>query len=886
MKSSIWKISGVVVLLLLGGIYFSADISENKSQTTLSRDAIQDGLYTGAKNSLSYISRARAYPDNEIPAEGIATGFEEMKADQFFQKQKGNATPVWDTMGPINIGGRTLALAIHPDNPDTMFAGSASGGLWKTTSAGVGLNAWEYVRTGFPVLGVAAIVMNPNNPDEMYIGTGESYGSSTLMPGVGPIRTTRGSYGIGILKTDDGGTTWEKSLDWTTDQRRAVQKLAINPQNPNTIWAATTEGTYRTYDSGDSWELVHDVKMATDIAINPTDTNKVVITNGGMGSLGHGVYITENGGSNFEKVNLTAAGGPSQFFGKPVLDISESNPDIIMVSIGNSDGTIGANSEFNRTWLMRTEDGGETWNTEYSGTSFYAVFQGWYSHAVAIHPENPDLVWATGQPMIIYKSTNGGSNLDTLETSPAVPPGPGDPDDIYPFLSNWADHHDIIFHPKDRNIMYFINDGGIFRSTDGGLTLENCNSGYQTVQFYNGVSNSDSNGSLFLGGLQDNNSIIYEGSLNWRRGWAGDGAWTALNQENNNIAYMSAQFAQAVKSNSLFTNPPLGDTWARPNFDDFPTNTANFIAPFVLSPVDNATMYIGGEKIFKSLDGGDSWSFTNSGLMLDGNAMSVLAASHQSVDVVYAASSPKVTRSNIYRTINGGDTWINITETLPDRFPTDISVDPNNDEIVYITFAGFGESQVFKSIDGGLNWQDISSGLPDIPTWSVAIDPEFPNHIFVGNELGVYQSLDGGSTWENINGNLPDAVFAMDLIVSRSNRKLRVATHGNGAYEMDLPQGSNNEPGDGIPKIINLGNNYPNPFNPSTIIPYELSQQSLVTLEVYDINGRLIQTLVNRVQGVGKFYVPFEAEGLPSGTYFYQLKVGDEVSVKKMLLIK
>ncbi|RNC83268.1 MAG: T9SS C-terminal target domain-containing protein [Balneola sp.] len=877
----LFKLACLCTLVLFGILFFIEPPTEQNQLLTP-----EDGPATGAKLALDYVSLARSYPNFTIPDQGFAQAFEEVQVSNERAKAKGFVNPDWTAMGPINIGGRTLALAIHPDTPDIMFAGSASGGIWKTTSAGVGLNAWEYVSTGFPVLGVAAIAMDPQNPDVMYIGTGESYGTETLMPGVGPVRTTRGSYGIGILRTEDGGETWEKSLDWTVDQRRAVQKIQVNPQNSLSVWAATTEGTYRTLDGGETWELIHNVAMATDIAINPVDTTKVFITNGGQGSIGHGVYRTINGGESFEQVSLSSFGGPISFQGKPVLDMSRSDPDVVVVSIGNSNGAIGAVEEANKTWLMRTEDGGSTWTTEFESNDFYARFQGWYSHAVAIHPTNPDLIWATGQPELLYRSTNGGSNMDTVFANPAQPAGPNDFGDLYPFLSNWADHHDIVFHPQNSNIIYFINDGGIFRTTDGGTTLENCNSGYQTVQFYNGVSNSNTNGSLMLGGLQDNNSIIYEGDLNWRRGWAGDGAWTALNQDNNNIAYLSAQFAQAVKTDDLFTQSQFGDTWARPSFELFPTSEANFIAPFVLSPVDNTTMYMGGERIYKSEDGGDSWFATNSNLNLDGNSMSAMAASHQSVDVVYATSSPKVTRSGVYRTINGGDTWINITNDLPDRFPTDIVVDPNNDEIVYITFAGFESSHLFKSIDGGANWIDIGGGLPDLPTWAVTVDPQFPDHIFVGNEIGVFQSLDGGETWENINGNLPDAVFAMDLVISQSNRMLRVATHGNGAYEMNLPQGSPNEPEYDFPGAIRLGNNYPNPFNPSTIIPYELKQQGQVSLKVYDVNGRLVQTLVDRVQGAGEFYVSFEASELPSGTYFYQLRAGGEVEIGRMLLVK
>lgn len=878
MKNRNWKVIGGIAALLIFGLYIHTGPQAHQNQTP----EIEDALFTGAKNSLTYISSARSYPEEDIPPIGFSRAFDELQ----IQKRKSTINPVWEAMGPENVGGRTLALAIHPEDPDVLFAGSASGGLWKSTSGGTGLNAWEYVRTGHPVLGVAAIDIDPNNPDVMYIGTGESYGSQENYPGIGPIRTTRGSYGIGILKSEDGGTTWEKSLDWSIDQRRAVQKIQINPLRSETIWAATTVGIYRSQDGGISWKNIHSVPMATDIVINPVDTNIVVVAHGGMGTFNHGIYRTTDGGDTFEKANLLIGGGPFQFLGKAVLAISPSNPDIILASIGNSNGDINGSEDDNKTWLMRSEDAGENWNLVFSDNEFYATFQGWYSHAIAIHPENPDVVWAAGQPFSLYKSTLGGAGLAQVNPTNALNVVPGENEAVYPYLIGWADHHDIIYHPTMPDTIYFVNDGGIFKTTDGGVTIENCNSGYQIVQFYNGVSNSNSNPDLFLGGLQDNNSIIYEGNKNWRRAYSGDGSWTALNQENNQIAYLSAQFAQAVGTFDLFTGETGPDFGLRPDFNSFPIQESNFIAPFVLSPADNATIYMGGEKIYKTTNNGQTWTVTNDGFKLDGNAMSVMAASEQSAEVVYAASSPKAVRPHVYKTSNGGDTWRQITQDLPDRFPTDMAVDPNNDAIAYITFGGFGTSHVYKTVDGGDSWQDIGIGLPDVPTWSVTVDPENRFHVFVGNELGVYQSLDGGQSWANINGNLPDAVFAMDLVISRSNRKLRLATHGNGAYEIDLAQLSSTDENGNIIEGFRLEQNYPNPFNPGTTIQYQVDASSEILLQVFDIQGRLVETLEQGVKAPGLYQVQFDGSNLASGTYLYRLSIGDQVLSKKMQLVK
>ena len=875
-----------LLLLCFLLVSFSTYFFYINKNSSLTPEVIKDNLQTGAKNSLGYIHSVRTYPFDDIPKKGLSESFSELQ----IRKNKRSKIFQWESIGPTNIGGRTLALAIHPENPDILFVGSASGGLWKSTTGGSGLNAWEYVPTGHQVLGVAAIDIDTNDPNTMFIGTGEAYGSSENYPGIGPVRTTRGSYGIGILKTSDGGLSWTKSLDWSLNQKRSIQKIQINPLRSESIWAATTDGVYKSTDGGSSWSNIHSVTMATDLIINPLDTNMVFVAHGGMGSEGHGIYRTTDGGDTFSKANLLIGGGPYEYKGKAVLSMSSEKPNILYASIGNSDGSLNYEDEDIKTWVMKTEDFGESWNLVFSSNDIYARVQGWYAHAIAVHPSNENIVWAAGQPFSLYKSTNGG--IDFVETSMANTAGTTDDreNDVFPYLSDWADHHDIIFHPTMHDTIYFINDGGIFKTTDGGVTIENCNSGYQTVQFYNGVSNSNSNKTLFLGGLQDNSSIIYEGNMDWRREWGGDGAWTALNQDDNNIAYLSAQFGQAVVSYDLFKGGQL--YWAMPRGTDsqgneiFPRNEANFITPYILSPADNQTMYMGGERIYKYNALSQNWTTTNNGYRLDGNAMSALAGSEQDPNVVYAASSPKLQRPHFYRTANGGDTWRQITRDLPDRFPTDLAVDPNNDLVAYVTFGGFETSHVFRTEDGGDTWQDIGQNLPDIPTWSITVNPNNSSHLFAGNEIGVYQSIDSGKNWQNINGNLPDAVFAIDLIVSRSNSKLRLATHGNGAYEIDIRQLTNIEDVDYTINGFELLQNYPNPFNPSTSISYILPKDSFVTIEIFNSLGQKVEQLVSTQQSAGKYVVNFNGSNMSSGTYFYKLTTPSFSETKKMTLIK
>ncbi|MDW8240738.1 MAG: hypothetical protein RMM98_14100 [Acidobacteriota bacterium] len=724
---------------------------------------------SGAYEALAAWNAQRSYPYAEMPGAAYYAAFEKAKKDlQGVRQAKFLSVAPWSAIGPHNIGGRTLAIAFDPQNPDTIYAGSASGGLWRSQTGGVGANAWQYVPTGFPVLAVSAIAFAPGDSRTFYIGTGEVYNYQNAMLFGQANRALRGSYGIGILKTTDGGATWSKSLDWSAHQQRGVQAVKVDPVNANVVWAATTEGVYKTTDAGRNWSRVLNVIMATDLVIHPMDTNIVIAACGNFASPGHGIYRTTDGGATWSK---QTRGLPSRFAGKATLALCETSPNVVYAGIGNgfSSGSI--------TWLCRSEDSGATW-TIVSQVD-YAAWQGWFSHDVAVNPTNPNDVITAG--IQVWRSLTGGTSPVVKSTfNPFTGPVPAGAPEGPPNYVH-SDIHDIVYHPRDPRRVYFATDGGVFRSLDGGETFQGCNGGYQTAQFYNGFSSSPTDPNLAIGGLQDNSTAIYRGHSAWSRFHiGGDGGWTAIDPRANHILYGSFQFLQIRKS------VDNGQTWtaiAPASQDGRPTC---FIAPYVLSPSWPDVLYAGRDIVYKSVDGGVSWTATNNGRPLDGNPILAMAISYQNSEVVYVASSPGQTRGRLFRTTDGGNSWTNITGNLPDRFPADLVVDPTNDAIVYVTFSGFGTSHVFKSTDGGLSWQDIGAGLPDVPTNALVVDPLWPDHLYVGNDLGVYVSTDGGRSWQNFSEGLLDAVAAFDLSISPSNRMLRVATHGNGVFERRL----------------------------------------------------------------------------------------------------
>ena len=194
-----------------------------------------------------------------------------------------------ESIGPDNVGGRILAVAVDPTNPNLFWIGAASGGLWKSTTAGVGPAAWTYINTGYPTIAVSSIAINALNPNVMYIGTGEvgsAYGRGQVgTPGA------RSTYGMGVLRSTDGGASWTLTgLVFTFPQVTSVQKVLLNPANPNTVFAITTEGTYKSHDAGVTWTLVHAVLMGMDIVINPADTTVLYAAYGQRNStFGKGV---------------------------------------------------------------------------------------------------------------------------------------------------------------------------------------------------------------------------------------------------------------------------------------------------------------------------------------------------------------------------------------------------------------------------------------------------------------------------------------------------------------------------------------------------------------------------------------------------------------------
>lgn len=799
---------------------------------------------SGAYQALTLWSEARAYPHNDIPANAYYSKYVAARASIHPLQRSSLMTDEWRFIGPINFSGRMIGLALNPSNPSTIYAGSASGGLWRSYNGGLD-TSWERIPTGFPVLGVNAIAIDPTDTNVIYIGTGEVYRYHGSVGGT-VIRPTRGSYGMGILKTTDNGATWTKSLDWSYNQQRGVQAIRLNPLNPRTIIAATSEGIYRSTNAGATWDSVYGVLMARDIAINPLDTNLILVTAGNFASVGNGIYRSTDGGSTFSLVpNIPPFNGMAR------LGMHAANPNIVYAHLADSTSTVGA--------LYKTTDFGETWASVSVNSS--GDVQGWYSRFLAVHPTNPNILVLGAQGL--WKSTNGGMSFIQIS-------------------DGWADFHDFAQHPAQPNTLFIADDGGIWRSINFGDSYTYIGEGLQTSQFYNGFSNSATDSLIAVGQVQDHFRWMYTGSAVWfDGGYPDEVGWTAINPQNDFIMYAGNRNGGAV-----FKSTDRGMTFLQSS-SGISGGLRSWHAPFVLSPSNPSILYFGRSIVFKTINAGVNWTATNGGVAIDVSPPLSMAISATSSDTLIVGTAPLNARARVFLTTNGGTSWTNITGNLPDRYPMDLAIDPNDSRVFYIAVGGFGTGHLFKSTDEGNTWTDITGILPDVPATAVAIDPANSNNVYVGTDIGVYVSTDGGTSWNDFNDGLPEALIVADLTISPSNRYLRLASHSNGVFERPLlqtPVGV--EEREELVSGFWLEQNFPNPFNPSTVIRYTLPAPGYATLIVYDAAGREVATIANGLQQAGEHSITWNADNLPSGVYVCLLTAGHNIEARKMLLLR
>ena len=742
--------------------------------------------------SMEFWTASRSYPNKDLDARTFTSSYTKLHQNMEMRALQPDlvSTAPWTALAPFNFAGRILSMAVSPASANTIFVGSASGGLWKTTTGGTGAAGginWTYVPTGFPVLGVGAVVINPLNANEIYAGTGEVYNKNPKgVTAAGHIRTYRGFYGIGILKSIDGGASWQQVLNFSQSNLEGVFDMLINPLKPSTVWAATTDGLYRSFNSGADWTKVHSVLMTTDLAMKPGDTSVLYVACGNFGSTGNGLYKTTNAGAVSPTFTKMTSGLPTTYTGMARIAISAANTSRIYASIGHDPGTS------TKYGLYVSTNQGSSWAK--ATTTNIINGQGWYAHDVVPDPANANTVY-WGE-IDVYKSTNGGSTFTkvsdwsgwNLSNTAIGTTTEGSSKYVH------ADNHRLFM---TGSTVWSCTDGGLFKTTNGGSSWQSLNGGLQTVQIYPNISVSRTDPNYMLLGLQDNGTFVYRGVPGCKRVIGADGFSTAIDPANDNNGFAEYYFLNLKKSTDKGNTFPTTSYTNNYNSFTIPNENACFNSPFVFAYNNTSIMYAGTIYLKKSTNQGGTWANGNGGAAVSGasNPIITLATAPTDDNTVYISTSPGGNvRSRLYKSTDGGATTVNITGTLPDRYYSKIAVDPADKNRVAITVSGFGSSHVFITHDGGTSWTDIGAGLPDVPANTLAFDPNNTSILYVGNDIGIYFATDvpitspGASAvlnWASYNEGFTDATLVSDILVTTTN-KLRLATYGRGLWERDL----------------------------------------------------------------------------------------------------
>jgi hypothetical protein len=726
---------------------------------------------TGADKQLSMWFQSKGYPNPYNLSEKYQAAWQqylEIKK-KTIQSDSRLTAANWTSLGDVStIGGRMLSIAIDPNNSNNLWAGSASGGIWKSVNAGT---SWTSVTTNLPLLGVSSILINPSNSNVIYAGTGEVYRVDTSNTGFN-VWKTRGTYGIGIIKSSDGGVTWSQVMAKTSSQLFGIQKLKFDPTNSNTIYACATNGLYRSTDSGTVWNQILSKTYVSDVVINPANTNQIAAGVGNMVNSDKGIYRTTNGSDASPTWTKITSGLPSSFTG--YIRMENAGSGILYASIGGATGgnELYLSTDFGANWFAKTNSG-------------HCSFQYWYSHALAINPSNTNDILIGGVDFYRYTSTNltTGGSIATISSGSS------------PIHS---DHHEIKYDPNNSSIIYVAGDGGIYKSTNGGGAWSSKNSGLRATQFYASLGVHPSNANIIIGGLQDNGVVRYNGT-SWSTVFSGDGGSCVVAPNGNSV--LASNDARAVKRSTTGVTGSFGSVLSSWAFvaDD----RTGFMAPVAISKSDGNYMYAASDNIHLSTTGGASGSWSNSGtgsthyIEQQRKTAITLAVSPTNRSKIYVSTSPIAQNtSNDYLWVNGQPNvfktttpattpYSSIKGTLPDRYVMDFAISSINDDSVYVVLGGFGTSHVYLSPNGGATWISRGAGLPDVPFNAIVIDPVNKSTIYAGCDFGVYVSPDKGQTWLDYNTGFWDATLIMDLQID-ANNKLIAATHGKGVFRSDL----------------------------------------------------------------------------------------------------
>lgn len=685
-------------------------------------------------------------------------------------------------LGPAVTGGRIIDIEVHPSAPYTIFAASASGGLWKTTNNGT---TWKPVFDDKKTISIGDVAIAPSDPKIVWVGTGEHNNQRSA------------HYGDGVYKSTDGGETWQYM---GLPESYRTGRIAIDPKNPNTVYVATMgylykpggqKGVFRTTDGGKTWNQVlkgdNDTTGFIDITIDPK--NPRVLYAAAMDRLrrawnvresgpGSGLYKTSDGGNHWERVK---GGFPEGDLGRIGVDVCKAKPNVVYTTVINAAPGKGIE-------IYRSDNSGKDWKK----VNEKAVPGGSYYGQIHVDPKNPERIYVLG--VNLAKSDDGGKTYTNVDRQIHV------------------DHHALWIDPADTNRVLLGNDGGMYMSYDCTDTWEFINN-LPIPQFY-AVSADMAVPYNVMGGLQDNGAWhgpsrvrVGSGISNtfWINVTGGDGFYTVADWEDPYTVYTSSQFGGV----SRYDVKNRASKGIRPRNPEGGRLRCNWMTPFFVSPHDSKTIYWGSQFVHKSTNRGDSWETispdltTNNEEKIKGNVphctITTMEESKLRKGVIWVGTDD----GNVWLTQDDGKNWTQVNGNIPgapkEWWVSRVHASPHDAATAFVSYTGFREDDftpmIWKTTDYGQTWTSIVGDLPKEQVAVIKQDPVNPDLLFVGTEVGCHFSVDGGKTWSRLSGlsdgksglitGLP-TVAVQDLVIHPRDLDLILGTHGRGIYIADV----------------------------------------------------------------------------------------------------
>lgn len=687
--------------------------------------------------------QTRVKPDGTFPS-GIEVISE-------LEKFKGHTTALkpdrtWQQVGPFanpastQSGiGRVNVIRFKPKTTSEIWIGSASGGVWHSKDKGKTWAVFDFTQS--LSLGITDIAFSESEPNIVYVATGDANG----------LGAAYSTYSAGIIKTTDGGLTWDfTNLAWQLSQGNVVSGIVVHPNNPNIIIASTNTGIYKSTDGGDSWRIKTSTsEYFRNISMKPGDPD-ILVSSTYSNSGSTMIYRSSDNGESWQQVHTLNG------VRRSVISFAQSEPSIVYLL-----GTSG--SAFHS--FLRSTNAGLTWTVQSSISTSPNILglnlgegtdrtygQGWYDLSMDVYPADENTVYTGG--INIWRTTDAGKTWN--------------------LVTHWVGGYQKPYVHADIHCLVFdLNTGFLYAGHDGGVDYSdfptskwyNLNKGLSITQYYK-IAVANTNEDYIYSGSQDNGSHKFE-SPGWVKVYGGDGMDCAVDYTDPKRAIISLYYGQFFKTiNGSNFYEVLNQTMTGEN--------GAWVAPLEINPVNPKSYYAGYRNVWKSTDGGSKWvkiSNINIGTLLN------IAIGRSDTNYIYVASSSTLAFSS-----NGGATFTNINGA-PSPIKG-IAVDPLNSKRIWVAVGGFNRSNKVMMYDGEV-WTNLTGNIPNVPVNCIIYQLDSPDRLFIGTDIGVMTSDYNSGVWQFFGSDMPNLIVS-DIEINYKNNRLYAGTYGRGVWNIQI----------------------------------------------------------------------------------------------------